>query len=149
MWVGGKKKTFLPLQAGLKKCKAVKKPRMTLLHRCRRLRWCQGWKSLDFRNVVFSDEKRWCRLGDGPTKVWRRDGERFVQRFMSPTTKFKGGSVMVWGCISYDGPGHPVSTALPASALVLLSAVLITWTSMNISKFCQLCCTTCPSYVPA
>ena len=78
----------------MKSYKAAKKPRMN-----------EGQSTLDFKKVIFSDEKRFCRVGDGPTRVWRRDGERYVQKFTCPTTKFKGGSVMVWGSMSYEGLG--------------------------------------------
>lgn len=78
---------------------------MTLQQKNKRLNWVKNWATMNFNNVIFMDEKRFSRIGDGPTRVWRRDGERFVQRFMSETTKFKGGSLMVWGCLTYDGPG--------------------------------------------
>jgi hypothetical protein len=92
-------------QAGVKSFKAAKKPRITDSQRLRRLNWCKRWSPFNFKKVIFSDEKRFCRMGDGPTRVWRRQGERYVQQFMCPTTKFKGGSIMVWGCISYEGMG--------------------------------------------
>ena len=89
----------------MKSYKAAKKPRMNEGQRAKRLAWCKTWSTLDFKKVIFSDEKRFCRVGDGPTRVWRRDGERYVQKFTCPTTKFKGGSVMVWGSMSYEGLG--------------------------------------------
>jgi DDE superfamily endonuclease len=56
--------------------------------------------------VVFSDESRFCLFhSDGRAKVWRRVGERYHPDCMTPTVKFGGGSVMVWGCFSWWGVG--------------------------------------------
>ena len=95
---------FCP-QSGVKSYKAAKKPRMSRTHMVNRSKWCRRWSKFKFSQVIFSDEKRFVRMGDGPTRVWRRKGERYLQQFMTPATKFKGGSVMVWGCISYEGVG--------------------------------------------
>ena len=108
-----------PLQAGVRSFRAAKAPRLTILQALRRVRWCRNWRKFDFKTVVFSDEKRFCLMGDGPTRVWRRKGECFLQKFMCPTTKFKGSSVMVWGCISYNGPGYALLLYLHKHGLSL------------------------------
>jgi DDE superfamily endonuclease len=56
--------------------------------------------------MVFSDESRF-RLfhNDGRVRVWRKVGERYHRECLAPTLKHGGGSVMVWGCISWWGVG--------------------------------------------
>jgi transposase len=64
-------------------------------------KWCRRW-----RKVVFSDESRFCLFHpDGRATVWRRVGERYHPDCVTPTVKFGGGSVMVWGCFSWWGVG--------------------------------------------
>ena len=57
-------------------------------------------------NVIFSDE---CKFNlftsDGISYVWREPGQRLNPRYVSPTVKHGGGSVMVWGCFSKNGMG--------------------------------------------
>ena len=50
---------------------------------------------------MFSDEARFClRTADG--RVWRRPGERFADCCIERVTAYGGGSVMVWGGISFS-----------------------------------------------
>ena len=58
------------------------------------------FKSYDWSTVAFTDEKRWCKRPDGPTKVWMRPGESRDPRCAKKVTKFGGGGIMVWGAIS-------------------------------------------------
>uniref|UniRef100_A0A8P4KTC8 Transposase Tc1-like domain-containing protein n=1 Tax=Dicentrarchus labrax TaxID=13489 RepID=A0A8P4KTC8_DICLA len=71
-------------------------PAMTALHRQARLRWCRQhvhWNPKMWRNVMSSDESRFClRQLDPRVKVWRKHGERYADC-----------SVMVWGGISLTG----------------------------------------------
>lgn len=80
---------------------------MTALHRQARLRWCRQhvhWNLNMWRNVMFSDESRFClRQLDHRVKVWRRRGERYADCCTDRVTSFGGGSVMVWGGISLTG----------------------------------------------
>jgi DDE superfamily endonuclease len=56
--------------------------------------------------VVCSDESYfWVFHWDGRKRVWRRAGERYRASCLKPTVKGGGGSVMVWGCISWWGVG--------------------------------------------
>ena len=93
--------------ANLRARKPAKKPKMTALHRLARLRFCRQhrqWNLNQWRNVMFSDESRFClRSLDGRVKVWRRRGERFADCCINRVTAFGGGSVMVWGGISMTG----------------------------------------------
>ena len=65
-----------------------------------------NWPFNKFKRVIFSDEARFNLFqGDGRCKVWRKLGTRYDLKNCSPSVKFGGGSVMVWGCIGYDGVG--------------------------------------------
>ena len=50
-----------------------------LAHRQERLQWAlqrQNWRNQQWRNVIFSDESRYCiSTADGRTRLWRRRGE--------------------------------------------------------------------------
>ena len=80
---------------------------MTALPRQARLRWCLHhvhWNLNMWRNVMFSDESRFClRQLDRRVKVWRRRGERYADCCTDRITYFGGCSVMVWGGISLTG----------------------------------------------
>jgi hypothetical protein len=53
--------------------------------------------------VLFTDESRFCLdFHDGRRRVWRQKNERFKNCCVAEHDRFDGGSVMVWGGISYD-----------------------------------------------
>ena len=55
-----------------------------------------------WRSVLFSDESRFnVSRSDGRTRVWRRQGERFDRCCVSERDRYGGGSVHVWGAISF------------------------------------------------
>ncbi|GFT36372.1 transposable element Tcb1 transposase [Trichonephila clavipes] len=70
-----------------------------------RVEWCRARATWmwEWRNVVFSNELRFCFFNDSQRiRVWRRRGERSnpavtVER---PTARQRG--IMVWGAIAYD-----------------------------------------------
>ena len=80
---------------------------MTALPRQARLRWCRQhvhWNLNMWRNVMFSDESRFClRQLDHRVKVWRRSRECNANCCTDRITYFGGGSLMVWGGISLTG----------------------------------------------
>ena len=87
--------------------KPTKKPALTALHRRACLGWCREhrpWNLNTWRRVMFSDEARFClHKVDGRVRVWRRSGERFADCCIERVTAYCGGSVMVWGGISFAG----------------------------------------------
>jgi len=89
---------------------ARKKPFLTARHMKARLRFAQQHKDkpLEFwRKILWSDESKFNLVSsDGPTKVWRRQGEAYKLSCMRGTVKFGGGNVMVWGCMAYNGIGR-------------------------------------------
>jgi transposase len=55
-------------------------------------------------DLYFSDESRFCLdYHDGQRRVWRQKNERFKNCCVAEHDRFGGGSIMVWGGISYDG----------------------------------------------
>jgi hypothetical protein len=63
----------------------------------------------DWKTVVWSDETKVNRLGsDGRKWAWKRPGEGLSDRLVQGTMKFGGGSVMVWGCMMWEGIGYVV-----------------------------------------
>jgi hypothetical protein len=61
----------------------------------------------DWKTVVRSDETKINCLGsDGRKWMWKKAGEGLSDRLVQGTLKFGGGSVMVWGCMMWDGVGY-------------------------------------------
>lgn len=82
-------------------------PRLTRQHRVARLAFAREhmhWTVEDWANVLFTDESRFCQYAsDRRIPVYRRDGERYSQCNIRPSRNFGGGSIMVWGGISFWG----------------------------------------------
>ena len=74
-------------------------------HRLSRIQWCNRVRSWDLQNwgrVWFSDESRFMlQTRDGCTRVYRRRNERFARNCVLEVDNFGGGSLIVWGAISY------------------------------------------------
>lgn len=94
-------------QAGLRCHRPAIVPDMNAQHERHRLRWChhrRRWNRVEWGNILFSDESRFClKKNDGRIRVWRRRGERNARACTLPRTAFHGGSVMVWGGITAQG----------------------------------------------
>ena len=61
----------------------------------------------DWKKVVWSDETKVNWLGsDGRKWAWKKPGEGLSDRLVKGTLKFGGGSVMVWGCMMWEGIGY-------------------------------------------
>jgi len=87
-----------------------KKPLLKKRHRKERMDFAlahQYWTLEDWKKVVWSDETKINRLGsDGRKWVWKKAGEGLSDRLVEGTLKFGGGSLMVWGCMLWDGVGY-------------------------------------------
>src|SRR3984957_13248717 len=96
--------------AGLKAVAKKKKPFLSKRHKKERMDFAlahQDWTVEDWKKVVWSDETKINRLrSDGRKWVWKKAGEGLSDRLVQGTQKFGGGSVMVWGCMLWDGPGY-------------------------------------------
>ena len=87
-----------------------KRPLLSKRHRRERLDFAlahQDWTVDDWKKVVWSDETKINRLGsDGRKWVWKKAGEGLSDRLVQGTQKFGGGSLMMWGCMLWDGVGY-------------------------------------------
>jgi transposase len=87
-----------------------KRPLLTKRHRRERLVFAlshKDWTMEDWKKVVWSDETKINRLGsDGRKWVWKKDGEGLSDRLVEGTKKFGGGSLMMWGCMTWEGVGY-------------------------------------------
>uniref|UniRef100_A0A914X8X8 Transposase n=1 Tax=Plectus sambesii TaxID=2011161 RepID=A0A914X8X8_9BILA len=95
-------------QQGLFGRVARKKLLVSVTNRQRRLQFARAhlhWTADDWRRVTFSDEKKFNHIGsDGRVYVRCRRGEAFAPQCLRPTIN-GGGSVMIWGFFSRNGPG--------------------------------------------
>lgn len=78
---------------------------LTNARRLARHRWATvhaRWRLQDWNNILFTDESRFCLdFHDGRLRTWRRTGERFDDVCVRERDRYGGGSVMVWGGISF------------------------------------------------
>ena len=95
--------------SNLKAVVKKKRPRLSTQHQKARLDFAikyQGWTVDNWKKVIWSDETKInCVGSDGQQYVWKRVGEKLNDRQIQGTVKFGGGSVMVWGCMTWDGVG--------------------------------------------
>lgn len=91
---------------------AVKKPLLRPVNRRKRLAFAQkhkNWTIDQWKSVLWTDESKFELFGNKRRQyVRRKQGERFKSQCIAPTVKHGGGSVMLWGCFSYDGVGDLV-----------------------------------------
>lgn len=87
-----------------------KKPFISEVNRKKRLDFAKTYlkEPLEFwKNIIFSDESKYNIFGsDGRKYVWRKANTEFEMRHVRPTVKHGGGSVLVWGCMSWKGVGN-------------------------------------------
>jgi hypothetical protein len=56
--------------------------------------------------VIWSDETKINCLGSNGRKwAWKKPAKGLSNRLIKRTFKFGGGSLMMWGCITWHGPG--------------------------------------------
>lgn len=93
-------------EVGLNACRPATGPKLLRHHRVARLQFARehvNWNLGQWRNVLFTDESRFCvHSPDGRKRVWRRAGERFSACTFSSRLSHNGGSVMVWAGISME-----------------------------------------------
>ena len=95
-------------EMGWNSCVACKKPFLTIKAAANHLDWSHqhvNWVE-EWQSIIFTDESRFClHKSDSRTRIWRRPGEKFHKECVNTTVKFNGGSVMFWGCFSWQGVG--------------------------------------------
>ena len=122
--------------------KIVKKPLLTKRHRDARLQFAlahKDWTLDDWKRVVWSDETKINRFGsDGKQHCWVKDAG-FSSKLVRPTVKFGGGSIMIWGCMTYAGLGnmHEVEGKMNADQYIQIldQSLLPTMRSMRAFPF--------------
>jgi transposase len=81
---------------------------VTVKNRKKRLSWClqKRWWTVErqWKNVIFSDESQVVVGGDNRVYVWRKQSEGYRPDLI-PSTKNRKFSVMIWGCICWEGVG--------------------------------------------
>ena len=107
-------------EVGLRPRRPYVGPNLTLRHRRNRAQWVtvhQRWRLLQWRNILFSDESRFClERRDGRVLVYRRRNERYADACVMERDRFGGGSVIIWGGITYQNRTRliPVAGTLTA-----------------------------------
>ena len=95
---------------GMKAVVKKKRPLLSQRHRRERLDFAishKDWTVEDWKHVVWSDETKINRLGsDGRKWAWKKAGEGLSDRTVAGTVKFGGGSLMMWGCMMWEGVGY-------------------------------------------
>ncbi|GFS16696.1 transposable element Tcb1 transposase [Elysia marginata] len=95
-------------------------PILTQRHRHQRTLWAQehaAWDRIQLRNVVFSDESRFCiDHAHGRVRVWRRSSERYPADCVREQARWDGASLMMCCCI---GSPRRVHTILAGACLDL------------------------------
>lgn len=87
-----------------------KKPFISHRNRLKRYNWAkkyQHWTVDDWKRVVWSDETKINVWGsDGCKYYWSRPGNPLKPHHIDVTVKHGNGSLMMWGCMTYWGPGY-------------------------------------------
>jgi transposase len=96
-------------RAGMKPVVKKKRPLLKKTHKQACLDFAfthKDWTVEDWKKVVWSDEIKINRMGsDGRKWAWKKQGEGLSDRLVEGTVKFGGGSLMMWGCMLWEGPG--------------------------------------------
>ena len=91
---------------GYRSRRPVNRCLLTQAHKAVRWQWCQTrrqWNLASWRTVQWSDESRFLlHVTYGRLHVWRQPNTAYAERNIVETAPFGEGSVMVWGCVSYD-----------------------------------------------
>ncbi len=95
--------------------KAVVKRKKPILTKCHRRKWLdftiahQDWIVEDWKWVGWLDETKINRLWSfGKKWVSKKAGEGLSDQLEEGMQKFGGGSVMIWGCLTWGGAGFSV-----------------------------------------
>ena len=96
-------------RAELKAYVKKKKPFLKNQHRKARLLFSlkyRHWTKEVWKKVLYSDETKINRFGsDGRKYMWKPVGSGLIDREVEGTVKFGGGSLIVWGCMGWEGLG--------------------------------------------
>jgi transposase len=98
------------LRMGIRTYSQPKKPKLSLAHKAQRLEFAKKhihWTVEDWKRVMFSDETIISRCGSfGKSYYHSRPHMRRLQPHqVRQTMQGGGGKMMIWGCITFFGPG--------------------------------------------
>lgn len=102
------------VEIGLLARRPARKPLLSEKNRLARLNFAYkylNWTPKKWEKVLFSDESQFMIFKNkGSTFVRRPNHERLNPKYVQPTVKHGGGSVMIWGCMSANvlGPVHEI-----------------------------------------
>jgi hypothetical protein len=95
---------------GLKAVRKEKRLTLKSEHRKARLHFAKHhlhWTVDAWQWGIFSDETKVNHLGpDGIKWAWKKPGEGLSDHLVEPAVKFGGGSLMMWGCMLWEGVGY-------------------------------------------
>ena len=95
-------------KAGFKAKVRIKKPLLKSNHKRARLEWCrerQQWTVDDWKRVVWSDEVKINLIESNGRRYCWTEGTGLSSKQIHPTLKYGGGSIMLWGCMTWSGAG--------------------------------------------
>lgn len=107
-------------EVGLNPKRPARVPRLLPRHKIRRLQFAKAhanWNEHQWGKILFTDETRiqlW--KPDGRGRVYRRSGERFAECNLAQNVSFGGGSIMLWGGISWESRTELVEVNLRMNA---------------------------------
>ncbi|CAK9796647.1 Transposable element Tc1 transposase [Anthophora quadrimaculata] len=97
-------------EVGLQSRFARKRPLINNRNKKKRLEFAKKYANqpVEFwKRVLWTDESKFELIGlKQRLRVWRKTGEELEDRHLQKTVKYGGGSIMVWGCFSWEGVGH-------------------------------------------
>ena len=112
---------------GLKSMVKPLKPLLTSQHMINRFSFSQemiGKPETFWHNVIFTDESKYNLYGpDGYKRVWRDPQLPLENHHVRHVVKYGGGSVMVWGFITYYGVGKFIFIETKMNAEVFIDTL--------------------------
>jgi transposase len=119
----------------------AKKPFINNRNRLKRLKFAREhlhWTSDDWAKVLWTDESKFCLYGSAGRKYVRRpSGKRNDPKYLKPTVKYGGGSVMVWGCFAREqvGPVVRIEGIMDAPLFVgIMEDTMLPYAKENMSR---------------
>ena len=85
----------------------IKKYLLSSNNQLKCLRFAKRYRNFQSDRILWSDETKIELFGNTPERwVWCRQKDSHAEKYLSPTVKYGGGSLMLWGCFSSKGPGQ-------------------------------------------
>jgi hypothetical protein len=88
----------------------VKKPLLTHIYKEKRKKFAENFKDYsysDWKKVIWSDECKFALQNTNKKEFyWKYKRDPLNDDHMKKTTKFGGGSILAWGCITSEGVGE-------------------------------------------